>query len=327
VKITCVVCGSEKETTRRTAKYCSRRCMGLGQKGHPKPHTKEHEDRRVSATRAANAKRVYLKTGPRPAGVIEKMHTGRTDWVKANPDRARALSVANLPKDVAMEKNPNWRGGRTKVAKDFYTRNSGKMVKWRKQVFKRDGHKCKDCGSPTRLECHHILPLVVSKAFAFHRANGVTLCRDCHKKTDSYATKGRDSSAFKHGRDPGSIHILFIPEAWHDYDTVGNWQIGTDGQSILILVTRMKNPIYQQAVALHELTEAMLCLAAGVTPKAVDDFDMGEGKDLDEPGFDPRAPYHRQHCWADVVERTFIAAAGLSWTAYDQSVGDHGCEC
>lgn len=122
--------------------------------------------------------------------------------------------------------------------------------------------------------------------------------------------------------DIDEIAIRFIPQEDHRYDTVGDWFY--EGRKMVILVSRMGNEVYQQAVAIHELIEALLCNAADVSQEAVDQFDMVEGKDLDEPGFDPAAPYHRQHCWADVVERTFIAAAGESWSEYDASVGDHG---
>jgi hypothetical protein len=127
-------------------------------------------------------------------------------------------------------------------------------------------------------------------------------------------------------QDIEEIVIRFIPQADQRYDTVGDWLF--EGRRLVILVSRMGNEVYQQAVAVHELIEALLCNAAGVTQEAVDRFDMvGLGKDSDEPGFEPTAPYHREHCWADVVERTFIAAAGKSWAKYDQAVGDHGCEC
>lgn len=122
------------------------------------------------------------------------------------------------------------------------------------------------------------------------------------------------------------ITIRFIPQDDHRYDTVGDWFF--EGRKLVVLVSRMSNEVHQQAVAIHELVEALLCNAADVSQEAVDYFDMvGLGKDSDEPGFEPTAPYHKQHCWADVVERTFIAAAGLSWSAYDQAVGDHGCAC
>lgn len=122
-------------------------------------------------------------------------------------------------------------------------------------------------------------------------------------------------------QDIEAIEIRFIPQADMRYDTSGDWRF--EGRKLVIEVARMPE-LYQQAVALHELVEALLCNAADVSQEAVDEFDMGPGADLAEPGFDLDAPYHKQHCWADVAERLFIAAAGLNWNAYDQAVGDHG---
>lgn len=121
------------------------------------------------------------------------------------------------------------------------------------------------------------------------------------------------------------IVIEFIPQEDQRYDTCGDWFY--DGDTLVLKISRMPHEIWQQAVALHELAEALLCNAADITQQQVDEFDMGPGKDLDEPGFADDAPYRLQHTWADVIERTFIAAAGENWSQYDAAVGDHGCEC
>lgn len=52
---------------------------------------------------------------------------------------------------------------------------------FRKTILKRDGYKCKDCGSTDRriLAVHHIVP--VSKGGeTFDPENCMTLCEDCH---------------------------------------------------------------------------------------------------------------------------------------------------
>lgn len=120
------------------------------------------------------------------------------------------------------------------------------------------------------------------------------------------------------------IIIDFIPQSEQRYDTVGDFFF--EGEILRVKISTMKNPLWEHAILLHELIEALLCNHADVAIEAIDAFDMGPGKDLPEPGFDPAAPYHVQHCWADVVERTFIAAAGENWSQYDAAVGDHGIE-
>jgi hypothetical protein len=39
-----------------------------------------------------------------------------------------------------------------------------------------------------------------------------------------------------------------------------------------------------------------------------------------EPGDDPRAPYHKQHVFAENIERLLAAELGVDWSAYDKEV-------
>jgi hypothetical protein len=113
-----------------------------------------------------------------------------------------------------------------------------------------------------------------------------------------------------------AIAIFYIPSSEQRYDTVGDWYY--DGQTLIIRVSN-DDPTYptkvmQEAVALHELTEALLCAHAGVTQKQVDDFDFNwEAPHLSngqsEPGDNPAAPYHRQHRAADIVEQVYVHEA------------------
>lgn len=122
------------------------------------------------------------------------------------------------------------------------------------------------------------------------------------------------------------IIIRYIPHKQQRYDTVGDWyfhkyhvirEIDEKQESFeqTELVIRVSNdhPDYptqadQEAVALHELFEVLLCNHAGVTQKQVDDFDFAHASTIDEPGENPEAPYHVQHMMADVVERLYIQA-------------------
>jgi hypothetical protein len=74
------------------------------------------------------------------------------------------------------------------------------------------------------------------------------------------------------------------------------------------------------AIMIHELVEKALNDRYGIPDCAVDAFDMGEGADLDEPGEDPRAPYHANHMKADSMEREFILYAGEDWIEYGDAI-------
>lgn len=116
------------------------------------------------------------------------------------------------------------------------------------------------------------------------------------------------------------IHIEFIPHRDQRYDTVGDWQIFPDNgiTELVISVSRMPgNPLFEQAVALHELTEALLCDAAGISQKVVDAWDMEVAADSLDPGTEPGCPYAEQHAIALLVEQKFLNEAGIDWDTYN----------
>lgn len=93
--------------------------------------------------------------------------------------------------------------------------NSSEYRTWRKEVFLRDGRKCTQCKSNDRINAHHIKALSVlyqdflkqynqfspieDKEILIRLAqsykpfwdinNGLTLCEECHKKTDTFGAK------------------------------------------------------------------------------------------------------------------------------------------
>lgn len=56
----------------------------------------------------------------------------------------------------------------------------------------RDDFTCQECGARgVHLEAHHIKPKHSFPDLVFDVNNGITLCHDCHAKTDSYGSKAR----------------------------------------------------------------------------------------------------------------------------------------
>jgi len=62
---------------------------------------------------------------------------------------------------------------------------------WRKLVYRRDSYRCVKCSSAKRIEAHHIIPISSDIKLIYDLANGITLCRACHKQTDTYGGKAR----------------------------------------------------------------------------------------------------------------------------------------
>ena len=114
------------------------------------------------------------------------------------------------------------------------------------------------------------------------------------------------------------IRIDFIKQSEQNYDTVGNY--GETEHEIWFEITELSDPLYSVAILLHELHEFYRNKDLGTTIEEIDKFDMVDHPELEEPGDDPRAPYHKQHLEASVIERACLAMAGRSWSDYEQEI-------
>jgi 5-methylcytosine-specific restriction endonuclease McrA len=93
----------------------------------------------------------------------------------------------------------NWQGGKSKIRDRL--KHTLQYSKWRLAIYVRDGFKCQNCGQVGyKLHAHHIKPLskilkeenikTVEEAMKcqeiWNIGNGITLCEECHKETESY---------------------------------------------------------------------------------------------------------------------------------------------
>jgi hypothetical protein len=115
------------------------------------------------------------------------------------------------------------------------------------------------------------------------------------------------------------IRVEFVDK--QRYDTCGDWFFDKEGV-LVIRATNFEDIKMSLAIAFHEFVEATSCIVEGITPEQVDEFDMGQGMDYDEPGRHPSAPYHRQHMCAMALERKYTQVLGLDWEAYNKVVDD-----
>jgi len=123
------------------------------------------------------------------------------------------------------------------------------------------------------------------------------------------------------------IEIKTIPHSEHRYPTVGDWWWDHDG-TLQIRVSKMGNWKYEVLVALHELIEVLLCKDRGIKPKDVDNFDMQYEREREqglhgpdeEPGWDKKAPYRKEHAFAEKIERMFARQLKVAWKRYNDKV-------
>jgi 5-methylcytosine-specific restriction endonuclease McrA len=105
---------------------------------------------------------------------------------------AAMQSRANTPdmwhkKGCAKEQNGRWLPDRASVKSQ---RTMSELKRWRKAVFERDGYTCRHCDKVGgKLNAHHIKSYRNFPELREVLENGLTLCVECHKKTDNYGEK------------------------------------------------------------------------------------------------------------------------------------------
>ena len=82
------------------------------------------------------------------------------------------------------EKSNLWKGGLVSINRKI--RDSLEYKIWRRAVFERDNWTCVWCGSKKNIQADHIKPFAMFPELRFAIDNGRTLCRDCHKTTDTW---------------------------------------------------------------------------------------------------------------------------------------------
>lgn len=81
-----------------------------------------------------------------------------------------------------------------KTPENYRLRRSERYRVWRKAVFERDDYRCQaeGCGARSTKGCrveiqaHHIKEFALYPELRFEVSNGLTLCRPCHIKTESF---------------------------------------------------------------------------------------------------------------------------------------------
>lgn len=99
----------------------------------------------------------------------------------------------------------NWKGGISPLCKII--RENFKYRQWRSDIFMRDDYTCIWCRRKgLKLNAHHIKPFSIilqeNNVKTIEQAidceelwninNGITLCEECHKKTDSFKSKAKN---------------------------------------------------------------------------------------------------------------------------------------
>lgn len=101
-----------------------------------------------------------------------------------------------------------------------------------------------------------------------------------------------------------------------------DWHWTPEG-NLVVQIAPMSDWRYEMLLAVHELTEAIMCKHNDVSQQSVDEFD----KEYDKThatdcnaGDDSAAPYKLEHCYATAIERILCGAMGVDWKHYDDEL-------
>lgn len=129
---------------------------------------------------------------------------GKTPWNKGITTGKPSWNHGKkMPKEfrekISGENHYNWKGGTSSI--NLRIRKSYEYREWRSDVFSRDDFTCQECFSyGGKLEAHHIKPFstiinenkissiedAIECSELWNINNGLTLCKECHKLTDTY---------------------------------------------------------------------------------------------------------------------------------------------
>lgn len=115
-------------------------------------------------------------------------------WNRGTKGLQKAWNKGKKNPAYSGANNHNWKGGIT--TENNRIRSSMEYKEWRKAVFERDNYTCQHCfkrGSIT-LHADHIKQFAYYTELRLDVSNGRTLCKDCHKETDTYSAKKKKAA-------------------------------------------------------------------------------------------------------------------------------------
>lgn len=174
VEFSCKVCGKKflvPKCREYNAKFCSTSCQlkSLREKPVWNKGLNKFSDYRLKKLSDFN---ILLKIRPhQPIGFRHSENTRK--------------KISAIQQGLKVE---NWKG--YLEPKNTRIRKSTEYKLWRVAVFQRDNFTCVWCGiTGIYVQADHIKPFSLFPELRFAIDNGRTLCKSCHKKTDTYGRK------------------------------------------------------------------------------------------------------------------------------------------
>ncbi len=180
------------------SQFCSRSCKGLSQGfqkvGQPEKvcsvcSTKYQKKSSCSLKRWVQSK--YCSQVCYKKRVVSEITKEKMSLKHKGVKTTLGYKHTDVAKQRMVEaKKLQWEGVVKKGR--FNPRANGLYRSWRLEILKRDDFKCQECGmeqNKARLEIHHISSFRDFPELRMESSNVVTLCRECHIKTENYGHK------------------------------------------------------------------------------------------------------------------------------------------
>ena len=182
---TCSFCKLNFKPKLAKSKFCSKPCYDKNKKG-------QKQDPEVVT------KRAIANTGRRTGKFLACFFCQKQKYFypRILKIRTRVFCTPNCFKQWSKTSdNPNWKGH--DYPENRRLRDSARYKNWRKQVQLRDNFKCVECGykskrtKPPDIQVDHIKSWALYPELRFELSNGRVLCRNCHKKTDTWGVNAK----------------------------------------------------------------------------------------------------------------------------------------
>lgn len=106
------------------------------------------------------------------------------------------------------------------------------------------------------------------------------------------------------------------------YPTAGDYY--KVGDNMFVDICSQKTEDYEFCIMIHELIEEYLTRKRGIKEEDIMMFDLlfenereeGLHSEQDEPGYDMRAPYRKEHIFAENIERLIAQELDVDWVQY-----------
>lgn len=124
------------------------------------------------------------------SGASERRFCSTSCASKSIPKETR--HIASIKSNLAK-----WAGHIRKTHQNRAARDSNQYKDWRLSVFERDNYTCQKCGKHSGngkrvdLHPHHIKPFATFPSLRFEVSNGITLCKECHRKEHKHMFIGK----------------------------------------------------------------------------------------------------------------------------------------